>query len=50
MAMEKLGAEIAIEGGYVLAKAKRGLKGAHIRFEKVSVGRHPRRADGGGHG
>ncbi len=38
MAMEKLGAEIAIEGGYVLAKAKRGLKGAHIRFEKVSVG------------
>ncbi len=38
MAMEKLGAEIAIEGGYVLAKAKKGLKGAHIAFDKVSVG------------
>ena len=38
MAMEKLGAEIAIEGGYVLAKARKGLKGAHIQFDKVSVG------------
>jgi UDP-N-acetylglucosamine 1-carboxyvinyltransferase len=38
MAMEKLGAEIAIENGYVLAKAKKGLKGAHIAFDKVSVG------------
>jgi UDP-N-acetylglucosamine 1-carboxyvinyltransferase len=38
MAMEKLGAEIAIENGYVIAKAKKGLKGAHISFEKVSVG------------
>ncbi|MGH6854363.1 MAG: UDP-N-acetylglucosamine 1-carboxyvinyltransferase, partial [Aestuariivirga sp.] len=38
MAMEKLGAEIAIEAGYVVARAARGLKGAHIKFDKVSVG------------
>ena len=38
MAMEKLGAEILIEGGYVIAKAPKGLKGAHIAFDKVSVG------------
>lgn len=38
MAMEKLGADIAIENGYVLASAKKGLKGAHIVFDKVSVG------------
>jgi UDP-N-acetylglucosamine 1-carboxyvinyltransferase len=38
MAMEKLGAEIVIENGYVIAKAKKGLKGAHIAFDKVSVG------------
>ncbi|MFM8745406.1 MAG: UDP-N-acetylglucosamine 1-carboxyvinyltransferase [Aestuariivirga sp.] len=37
-AMEQLGAEIAIEGGYVIARARKGLKGAHIRFDKVSVG------------
>jgi UDP-N-acetylglucosamine 1-carboxyvinyltransferase len=36
--MEKLGAEITIEGGYVHARAKKGLKGAHIAFDKVSVG------------
>ena len=38
MALEKLGAEITIENGYVLARAKQGLKGAHIVFDKVSVG------------
>jgi UDP-N-acetylglucosamine 1-carboxyvinyltransferase len=38
MAMEKLGATIAIENGYVIATAKKGLKGAHIVFDKVSVG------------
>ena len=38
LAMEKLGAEIQIENGYVIAKARRGLKGAHIAFDKVSVG------------
>jgi len=38
MAMEKLGAEIAIEGGYVVANARNGLRGARIEFDKVSVG------------
>ena len=38
LAMEKLGADIQIENGYVIAKARKGLKGAHITFDKVSVG------------
>ncbi|MCA3648025.1 MAG: UDP-N-acetylglucosamine 1-carboxyvinyltransferase [Methylobacterium sp.] len=38
MALEKLGAEIEIEGGYVLARARRGLKGGEICFPKVTVG------------
>jgi UDP-N-acetylglucosamine 1-carboxyvinyltransferase len=38
MAMEKLGADIQIENGYVIAKARKGLKGARIAFDKVSVG------------
>ncbi len=38
MAMEKLGAEIEIDAGYVVAKARKGLKGGHIHFPKVSVG------------
>lgn len=37
-ALKALGAEIEIESGYVLAKAKRGLRGARISFPKVSVG------------
>ena len=37
-AMEKLGAECVVEQGYVIAKAKNGLKGGHISFAKVSVG------------
>jgi UDP-N-acetylglucosamine 1-carboxyvinyltransferase len=37
MALEKLGAEIAIDGGYVVAKAPGGLKGAAIAFPKVTV-------------
>jgi len=36
-ALEKMGAEIDIIDGYVIARAKR-LKGAEIFFEKVSVG------------
>ncbi len=36
--LKALGAEIEIEGGYVLAKAPKGLRGAHIVFPKVSVG------------
>ncbi len=38
LAMEKLGAHCDVEGGYVIAKAKNGLKGGHISFSKVSVG------------
>jgi UDP-N-acetylglucosamine 1-carboxyvinyltransferase len=38
MAMERLGAEIEIENGYVLARARKGLKGGHVMFDKVSVG------------
>jgi UDP-N-acetylglucosamine 1-carboxyvinyltransferase len=37
MALEKLGAEIAIDGGYVIARAPGGLKGAEIEFAKVTV-------------
>src|SRR5947209_8867207 len=37
MALERLGAEIAIDGGYVVAKAPGGLKGAEIDFPKVTV-------------
>ncbi len=37
-AMEKLGAKIEIEGGYVNASVEGRLKGAEINFEKVSVG------------
>lgn len=38
MGLEALGAEIEIDGGYVLAKAPNGLKGARISFPKVTVG------------
>jgi UDP-N-acetylglucosamine 1-carboxyvinyltransferase len=38
MALEKLGAEIEIEGGYVLARAPKGLRGGEINFAKVTVG------------
>ena len=38
MAMEKLGARIEIESGYVVATAKHGLRGAEIAFPKVTVG------------
>jgi UDP-N-acetylglucosamine 1-carboxyvinyltransferase len=38
MALEKLGAEIEIEGGYVIARAKNGLRGGTIEFPKVTVG------------
>ncbi len=37
-ALKALGAEIEIDAGYVLARAPKGLKGAHISFPKVSVG------------
>ncbi|HUZ68048.1 MAG TPA: UDP-N-acetylglucosamine 1-carboxyvinyltransferase [Beijerinckiaceae bacterium] len=38
MALQKLGAEIEIEAGYVVAKAPKGLRGADIAFPKVTVG------------
>jgi UDP-N-acetylglucosamine 1-carboxyvinyltransferase len=37
MALEKLGAAIEINGGYVICKAPGGLKGADIDFPKVTV-------------
>ncbi|MBN9603036.1 MAG: UDP-N-acetylglucosamine 1-carboxyvinyltransferase [Afipia felis] len=37
MALEKLGAEIAIDGGYAVARAPQGLQGATIDFPKVTV-------------
>jgi len=37
MALEKLGAEMTIDAGYVVAKAPNGLSGATIDFPKVTV-------------
>jgi UDP-N-acetylglucosamine 1-carboxyvinyltransferase len=37
-AMKRLGADIELERGYVIAKAPNGLSGARIVFPKVSVG------------
>ncbi len=37
-ALRALGADIEIDAGYVIAKAKNGLKGGRIIFPKVSVG------------
>ncbi len=37
-ALRALGADIEIEEGYVIANAKKGLRGAPIKFAKVSVG------------
>ncbi len=38
MGMEKLGAKITLESGYIKASVKGKLKGAEIEFAKVSVG------------
>ncbi len=38
MALERLGAEIEIDRGYVIARAKNGLRGGEIVFPKVTVG------------
>jgi UDP-N-acetylglucosamine 1-carboxyvinyltransferase len=38
MALERLGAEIEIEGGYVIARTRKGLRGGEIVFPKVTVG------------
>lgn len=36
-ALEKMGAEVKIEQGYVVCTAKKGLKGATINFDKITV-------------
>lgn len=36
-ALEKMGAQIKIEHGYIKAYAPKGLKGAHIFFDKITV-------------
>ncbi|MEJ5173331.1 MAG: UDP-N-acetylglucosamine 1-carboxyvinyltransferase [Hydrogenothermaceae bacterium] len=36
-ALEKMGAQIKIEHGYIKAYAPRGLKGSHIFFDKITV-------------
>jgi UDP-N-acetylglucosamine 1-carboxyvinyltransferase len=38
LALEKLGAEIEIESGYVITRAPKGLAGGEIVFPKVTVG------------
>src|SRR5271169_6546675 len=38
MVLEKLGASVEIEAGYVHARAPKGLRGAEINFSKVTVG------------
>lgn len=36
-ALEKLGVEIEIDAGYVIARAPKGLKGGEVKFSKVTV-------------
>jgi UDP-N-acetylglucosamine 1-carboxyvinyltransferase len=38
MALEKLGATVELDGGYVVVRARRGLRGGRISFPKVTVG------------
>ena len=37
-ALKKMGANIKIKNGYIIASAKKGLKGCVIKFPKISVG------------
>ena len=37
-ALKKMGATIKVKNGYIIASAKKGLKGCLIRFPKISVG------------
>tara|TARA_B100001123_G_scaffold444345_1_gene592893 strand:- start:7 stop:1266 length:1260 start_codon:yes stop_codon:yes gene_type:complete len=37
-ALKKMGADIKVKNGYILASAKKGLKGCLIKFPKISVG------------
>ena len=36
--LKKMGANIKIKNGYIVASAKKGLKGTFIKFSKISVG------------
>ena len=36
--LEAMGATIEVDHGYIIARAKNGLKGVHFTFDKVSVG------------
>jgi len=36
--LKKMGAKIKIKNGYVVASARKGLKGCYIKFPKISVG------------
>src|ERR1700757_1689958 len=38
MALQDLGAEIEVQGGYVIARARHGLRGGEVVFPKVTVG------------
>ncbi|HVY58619.1 MAG TPA: UDP-N-acetylglucosamine 1-carboxyvinyltransferase [Xanthobacteraceae bacterium] len=38
MALEQLGAQIEIDGGYVVARAPKGLRGGEVQFPRVTVG------------
>jgi UDP-N-acetylglucosamine 1-carboxyvinyltransferase len=38
MALEQLGVQVEVDGGYVVARAPNGLKGGEIVFPKVTVG------------
>src|SRR5438034_9448216 len=38
MALDKLQAEIEVEGGYIIVRAPNGLRGGEIVFPKVTVG------------
>ena len=37
-ALKKMGANIKVKNGYIIASAKKGLKGCLVRFSKISVG------------
>ena len=37
-ALKKMGANIQVKNGYIIASAKKGLKGSLIKFPKISVG------------
>ena len=47
MALERLGAAIEIDGGYVVAKAPKGLQGRRDRLPEGDGRRHPCGPDGG---